>query len=685
MAHEALDEVEVVGTLDADVPLSRINRESVVKKEIITKERVHHKNATSLARALDLEPGVQTTVTCANCGSQRVTLNGLRGENTTVLIDGIPAFSSVSSFYGMEAVPLVGLSHIEIMRGAGASLTAPEAIGGAINLVTAKTDSKGFTYQMRAGENEFFNQQFQGVYGDARGGTLVAAQTSQLGHFDQDNNNVAESSRQLQHSLFLKRDQRIGNKIKVSARFGYQNLELIGGTTQLHRPSTFPANLPQPDDFPQGDVRNNFEGDLSKITDLIRLKRLDGGGSFLYHINNDMNAKFSFSLAQQSQHSIYSHGYDYDNEDMFRFFDLKVNKVIGDDHFLTIGVDHRNEDMASSSDYLYQVNNFKRDSFKYETLGFYIQDEWFLSKHDELNLVLRFDTLDVNWQDKTLINPRLNKSVIAPRFHYKRIHNEHFSSRFSYGVGYRAPLTLFESQHGANENGFELEIKDLERAQSVSYTLNFDTEKRSSAASFSITQLENMAWGDENQTPIVFKNADETMNISTANLLHVERINSNWTLEGSFDWFIMPDSYKGKLFVAAQETRARFISDFHWGKNELVTFLNIVGPRNLGKYQYGNNYNVLELDPETFEEVASDQKGQRAPLFYTLDLIFNREITKGLLLTGGVTNLFNYTQTRDRESPLAWRLHGNHYHLDNRHLWGPTQGRTAYVGFRWSL
>jgi outer membrane receptor for ferrienterochelin and colicin len=63
-----------------------------------------------------MEPGVQTTLTCANCSSQRITLNGLRGENTTLMIDGIPAFSTISSFYGMEAMPMTGIERIEVSR-----------------------------------------------------------------------------------------------------------------------------------------------------------------------------------------------------------------------------------------------------------------------------------------------------------------------------------------------------------------------------------------------------------------------------------------------------------------------------------------------------------------------------------------------------------------------------------------
>lgn len=686
-SEDAPDTIVIIGNrLDSEVPLSKINKDSVVKKEVIKKSDITHKNATSLAKAVDLEPGVQTTLTCANCGSQRITLNGLRGENTTILMDGIPAFSSVSSFYGMEAIPMVGVSHLEIMRGAGASLTAPEAIGGAINIVTLIPNEKKFSYQIRGGTNQYLNQELMGSYGDNKGGTLVAAQTNLMGAFDKDDNNVAESSRQSQKSVFIKKENRFGDKIKASARMGYQELELLGGTTQAYRPTTYPANIDTLEDFGSDrDVRNKYTGNLSKIADRIRLNRIDGGGNVSYHLNSDTNLKGSFALAKQIQKSIYSHGYDYNNTDMFRFFDLKVNHVLNDSHFLTVGVDHRNEYMRSDSEYLYRVNNYKRDSFQFNTVGLYVQDEWYISEKDELNLIMRFDHMNVDWDDKRLVHSKLEKTAIAPRLHYKRTHNDTYSSRFAYGVGYRAPLSMFESQHGTNEEGFELDITKLELAHNFTYTLNRETQNSSTAFSFAWTRLENMAYADEETSPVVFKNSNEVMNIKTLGALHVQRITPDWSLESSVDWFILPDNYKSKLPTAATETRARFISDYHFGNNEFVVMANITGPKKLGAYGYYKNYNTLQDDPDplSFDKIPANQKRQKAPAFYTIDLFYQKQFTKFSWMLG-VNNVLDYTQSKV-ESPLSWRTHLEHAHLDNRHVWGPNTGRVVYTGLKIEL
>jgi hypothetical protein len=467
-------------------------------------------------------------------------------------------------------------------------------------------------------------------------------------------------------------------------RAGYQELELLGGTTKAFRPLVYPSNIDTNDDFgADRDIRNKFTGDLSKVADRIRLNRVDGGGSLAFSLAEDLTLKGSFALAKQTQKSIYSHGYDYNNTDMFRFYDLKINSTLNDYHYLTVGIDHRNEYMRSSSDYLYNLQGYKRDSFQFKTIGFYVQDEWFISEQDELNLVLRVDQMKVDWDDKRLRNNKLDKTAFAPRLHYKRIHNETFTSRVAYGVGYRAPLSMFESQHGTNEEGFELDITKLEMAHNLTYTLNREGSSSSSAFSYAFTRLSNMAYAEDESSPVLFKNSNEKMNIQTLGVLHIERISPDWTFASSFDWFILPASYKQKLPTAGQETRARFVSDYHFGKNEFVVMTNIVGPKKLGSYGYGKHYSTLidDPDPMSFDKIPTNQKKQKAPAYYTVDLFFQRVFSRVSWLVG-VNNLFDYTQTKKGESPLSWRTHRNHVHLDNRHVWGPNTGRVVYTGLK---
>ncbi|WP_249321487.1 TonB-dependent receptor plug domain-containing protein, partial [Pseudoalteromonas ruthenica] len=82
-------------------------------------------------------------------------INGLKGEHTNVLVDGIPMHTMISGFYGMDSVAASGIGRIEIARGAGASLTAPEAIGGTVNLVTAEPSEDKIELDMATGSDGY--------------------------------------------------------------------------------------------------------------------------------------------------------------------------------------------------------------------------------------------------------------------------------------------------------------------------------------------------------------------------------------------------------------------------------------------------------------------------------------------------------------------------------------------------
>lgn len=679
-AHEVLNQIEIRESSESAKPLSHLDREQIQTREVLKKDDIRQKNAHSLASAVDRESGVQTTITCGTCGSQRITLNGLRGENTTILIDGLPAFSSLSSFYGMEAIPIAGLEKIEINRGAGQSLVSPEAIGGSVNMVTLTPDHNSLSVDSRGGENGLMQSQVVGSYGSYRSGVLIAASKRGIDAFDTDNNKVAEISSQEQQSIFSKAFYR-HERFTANLRAGYQDLELIGGSLDRVRSSSVPTSVdPLGGDFPNNDVRNRYNGDQASITDWIRLKRQDVGGSLITNIDQDTSLKASFALSAQEQLSLYSHGYDYDFNNSFRYFDLKLNHAANDNHLITFGIDHRSEDMSSRSRALYGVKNLTPDDFEFKTLGAYLQDEWFINSKNQLSLVLRADYLDLDRKDQDLEG--LNKFLLAPRVHFKHLHNENFSSRLSYGFGYRTPLSLFESQHGTNEEGFESQIKTIEKAHSFNYSLEAIQKNSSQTLSINTTYLQDMAYGDESQgETIIFKNSDDDYLLTTFSFTHQHQMNRNWTLEASFDYFAMPTGYTKKLPIAAVESRARIMSDLHLGKWEIVSFFNLTGPRNLGRYNYNKNYNRVEDDLGT--EVPVDQKNQRSPFFMTVDLNIQRQISPSWYALIGVTNLFDTTQTKLRESPLSWRVHGeDHVHLDNRHIWGPLQGRTIYAGLR---
>ena len=73
-----------------------------------------------------------------------------------LLIDGIPMYSSVSSAYGLDSVGLYGVERIDITHSAGASLIAPEALAGTVNIVTKRPTRDEAQMRVQGGNFGFY-------------------------------------------------------------------------------------------------------------------------------------------------------------------------------------------------------------------------------------------------------------------------------------------------------------------------------------------------------------------------------------------------------------------------------------------------------------------------------------------------------------------------------------------------
>ena len=151
-----------VKSLEERLRRQGVLKDVIEKTQVILSEDIEIKQAGSLFELIKEEPGVTVNTECSMCGIKRIMINGLKGEHTTVLIDGVPMHSVVSSYYGMDALATAGVSRIEIARGAGPSLLSPEAIGGTINMIFDKPDKNGLISDISIGSNGY--QKYSIIY-----------------------------------------------------------------------------------------------------------------------------------------------------------------------------------------------------------------------------------------------------------------------------------------------------------------------------------------------------------------------------------------------------------------------------------------------------------------------------------------------------------------------------------------
>lgn len=670
---------------------SRLDDMRTFKSEKVSKDKFSDSTRKSIADLVKDQIGVDTQTYCANCGAKRLTINGLKGEHTSILVDGIPLHSAISSFYGVDTVPINGLKDVLVMRGAGASLSNPEAIGGTLNLITVDPFEVENKFQTSLGLNDEANGQSQNHnflfgfqnedknFGIAFGGQFFRDET-----WDEDNNLVSELP-QREGKSFLIKPRFKKNKLDTSVRFGYSDLTILGGFADPQKPSVVRPLAAGESDFVGGDINGRYIGDPFKITDWINLTRYETTVNSTYYLSGQTTLDFKGGYARQEQKAIYQHGFDYTNIDNLFVGDISGTTTIGSGIIAKAGLFLKDQRMRSDSQQLFEQyaptdsRDISKDSFNYLSTAAYTEVTKLFEKF-EVNVALRADKISMDWLE---LSNEIDEWVLAPRLQLSHFINEHLTQRFSYGLGYRAPLTFFESQHGNEENGYEVDINELEKAHSLVYSLSLNTPNYYVTGGVHYTSLKNMAFGfEEFNQPIKYRSSPGRYDILVTDLLVGYKPKEWWLIEGTVEFFNYQEAYKRKLPTAAIEERFQLRSAIEQERWSHKINLQVVPGRDLSAY--GRYYDHYVKRDQSFEPLLNSslpKKRQRSPRYALIDTSFSYKVTPKSTLSLTINNLFDYTQTGDGDSPSTWHWHFNHAHYDGLHTWGPNAGRQFVLGY----
>jgi iron complex outermembrane recepter protein len=128
---------------------------------VLTKEDIKKTNTTTLVDALKHIGGA--FVNTSSTGS--VSMRGLNGENRTlVMVNGLPVNDGYSGGSGWNTMGIDDVERIEITRGAGSALYGGNAMGGVINIVTAKPEKREGEISTKFGSDKTF--QYSAYAGD---------------------------------------------------------------------------------------------------------------------------------------------------------------------------------------------------------------------------------------------------------------------------------------------------------------------------------------------------------------------------------------------------------------------------------------------------------------------------------------------------------------------------------------
>jgi len=649
-------------------------KDDVIHTEVISAKKIAQKQAASIAQAIENEPGVKVSTDCSMCGVKRVMLNGLKGEHTTILMNGVPNSSMTEGFYGFDAIPTAGVTNIEIARGAGASLIAPEAIGGVVNIVTEKPQNDMMSFDMAKGSNQYHKYQFisHKLSHDNKTAIAFGAQSDKQGQVDVDNNLVNESPELSNRALNMHIWHQINQKDSIDFRVEDQRSEVFGGpmigTSFARSKSAARVESEGNADFEGGNVSNKpTSGTTAKdFLENIESNKQAYTAKWNHEVSPDLQTRVTASQVSSKMDAIYE-GHTYEADQEIYYLDARANYFVNEEHEILFGLDYKIENMNSTST---GGTNAANDAYKMNTAAFYIRDFWTPTNAIEVSLALRADQLNIQFTDQ---DRKFNESLLAPRMHLRYLHDFNWTSRFSAGQGYRVPLAFYETEHGILDAPLDMQVDKLEKSNSMQYSLDFNGATTSFETSYSWTSVDNLVQLEEasNKTRVV--NSSKTGTVQHINVLADHQLTANWAIGAAAEAFLYDKAYRETFGVIPVEERIRLFVDFEKQGWDVVTSLTWIGSRDYADYtgaDYGNHFE---------DKANTTSKGTTSPSYFTVDMKISKTLNKHWTVYAGGTNLTDYTQTGEGSSPLFYDDAGA---VDVGHIWGPLRGRELYAGVK---
>lgn len=652
--------------------------DAIQKTEVVDETLIKSMQAVNLTQAIQNSPGVRVSNECSMCGVKRIMLNGMRGEHSTILTDGIPLHTMMAGYYAVDALATTGVSRIEVARGAGASMLAPEAIGGSINVVSKEPVETNLNVNASWEDDESYFMGLMAGYVSDDDNTRASFVLQDDSHHqvDGDKNGVSEAPLQENTSYVARLSKDFTSRDNLVLRLAYTDSLIFGGPQE----GSIGASLASYDGidsvhlFENDDVRRRYIGEDWETTEWISTERSEGSANWLHEFNEAYNAALTFAWSEHQQDSFYE-GFDYAATDALTYVDLRNNWVLSDAHMLTFGLDQRKEEMRSDSVAGAVSANYIEDSFDYLTRGFYLQDTWTGKSKLEVSLALRVDSVTADFVAEQKAGIEIDETLVAPRIDIRYLHSDYLTSRVSLGRGHRAPLSFFESDHGILDagDGFAIDIDELEKSLSTTYALSYEGDRFNSTLSLAYTEVENLAALDATATGVpLLTQMRETASVAAGDISLGYALTEQLKLGATVEAYDYDQVFMDSFAVAPVEERVLVSLDYK--KNDWMFYTSAVwvGSRDLARYGY-QGYNRLG---------SSEAKSTNIASYWTLDMKLTYEFNENLSLYLGGNNLTDYTQVKDGETPLFWDNSGAY---DVAYIYGPLRGREFYLGFDWSL
>ncbi|NNF34887.1 MAG: TonB-dependent receptor [Saprospiraceae bacterium] len=654
------DEVVVTGTMRS----SYVSK-SPIKVDVISSKKLNTylpAASSSIIESVSLINGVQEVVACGVCFTNSISINGMDGAYTSVLIDGMPMYGNLASVYGLNGIPNMIIDRVEVIKGPSSTLYGSEAVAGVINVITKNPENQAPLSLdiMGSSHRELFaNVAIAPKIGKASG--FVAGNFSYIPRWEDHNQDgFSDGALMDRISLFTKWDITRTNGKKFSLAGKYYFEDRRNGVESFLSDRAYRA----------------LRGDDQIYGESIYTRRGELFGT--YEFNTDFNLKLDFSGSYHLQDSYYGSDY-YEAIQKVGFANL-IHHFNKSDHDVLMGLTSRvnhyddNTIATQSTDLSGQVN---QPQFQFIP-GVFMQDEYRISEKFTLLTGMRLDHYSNHgW-------------IWAPRLNVKFNPSDWTTMRLNFGTGFRI-VNLFTEDHAFITGQREVvitEALDPEESYNVSFNFNHIYNGLGGMGSIDVdlfyTDFQNKILPDyDDPTKIIYSNSrDETI---------TKGIGMNWShnLEVPLSFNIGVNLMSATQKIAGSDETEKILFASDWSGVAGVSYsipsmgleigynMNITGPMAL---------------PEVFDlDVNGNPGATSRPTTSDVFSIHNIQITKkmntGWSLYTGLQNISNYRQAQipivgynDPNNPTGFSPF-----FDTSYAYSPIHGREVFLGVRYDL
>lgn len=623
------------------------SRTDLLKSERVTVKELSRAACCSLAESFETNPSVDVAYSDAVTGAKQIQLLGLSGNYVQMLTENYPNFKGPAKLYGLDYVPGPWMEGIQISKGAASVKNGYESISGQVNVDYKKPKTAD-----PLSLNLFMSDAMR-VEGNADAAIELNEKLSTgiFAHYSQE-----KKEHDSNKDTFLDMPKR--HQVNLMNRWLYQTDKIISqaGVKYLNDSRTSGQTM-----HTMGNYDTSHELLDPYVID-IKTNRLEAFTKNGFIINSEKNESVALIVTgvYHDQKSDYANNY-YNVYGSNVYASLMYEKQFSPMHKLSTGFNY-SWDRYKESKYIPRLQENKQTN-KEAVLGAYA--EYTLTLNEKLTFLagLRAD------------NSSLYDFFVTPRLHMKYDPIPEVSFRASAGKGYRSVFVMPENSYLLASNRTLKIANNLKQESAWNYGLSgtfhipVRGEELTLSAEWYYTDFSRQIVMDMDSDPHAVSFYNSTGK-SSSNVFQFDAsypFFRGFTVLGSYRWMDTKVNYNGKEMQKPLTSRYK----------ALVT-ASYETPMRIWQFDFTTQFNGGGRMPTPDNENPLWDKNFKS------FIVMNAQITKFFrnwsVYLGG-ENLANLKQ----KNPIVASNNPYGPDFDATMVWGPTQGRKFYLGFRYNI